>query len=591
MLILIRFALCLTTLLTLVLITSAPASAQDAKEEKKTAGTISGRVTINGKPAPGITVALRPASNTRVYVKPIKTDDDGRYQLTEVEAGRYLVTTFSFAYTPPLEDATLGEPGKVVIVGEGEEVEGVDLALAPGGVISGRVTDGRGRPVIGLNVQVNRLDDHTPMRSDALRKLYLVGFSSLLRLSTDDRGVYRVCGLPEGNYLVSVDQASGLDRLTIYHPGVSDLRKAAPVKVIAGRETANVDLQFGSLAKTFAASGQIIDAETGQPLTASAWGQPQTAFLVCEPEAIGPNGQSAGYSDGTRSGQADAQGNFEIKNLSPGRYRLRVDRDSRPLFLGQDFGQQSFYANPLYFELTDHDLTGLELKYHRGAVISGFLTIEGETWEDDSWGGMLLATAVTTPEAGTRPAGQVRPMLNHRFAIMNLPPGRVTLRFINSQWTQYSLLRVELNGTEIRNVIESGPDGQLTGGIEIKAGENITGLNVVITPGAGSVQGQVKLTGGTLPAGLRLSVQCRRAGSQSGFYAQAEVDALGRFELKALSPGDYELQLTAPNLTATDPISLPQLQAVKQIVSVQDGAASSVTLTLSLSAKGKEPKP
>src|SRR5436853_7212934 len=104
--------LILSAILMLAAIINARTQSSE-QEAKKPAGSISGRVTINGKPAPGITVALRPVSTGRVYVKPAKTDEDGRYQLAEVATGRYLVTTFSFTFTPPLEDATLGEPVKV----------------------------------------------------------------------------------------------------------------------------------------------------------------------------------------------------------------------------------------------------------------------------------------------------------------------------------------------------------------------------------------------------------------------------------------------------------------------------------------------
>ena len=584
MLVLRRVIVCFTIILMLTLSALAQASEPDTQEAKKATGAISGRVTINGKPASGIAVGLRPGA----YDQTTQTDEDGRYRLTVTEAGRYFVTTFSFAYAPPIEDATFGEPGKVVMVGEGEEVEGVDLALAPAGVISGRITDARGHPLIGLHVEVSRLDERTPMRGEALRKMYLFGFSSLLVLSTDDRGVYRICGLPEGNYLIGVK--SEPTQPLIYHPGVSDLRKAVPVKVLAGRETDHVNIQFGALAKTYTVSGQIIDAETGQSVADLMRGSiimrpnglPTMAMLVCDSEKLDAQGQFIGYDSNGLPCQADGRGNFEIKNLAPGRYRLRVVSDLR---------RETWYANPLYFEVTERDVTGLEMKCYRGATISGLLTIEGEAWNDDDWGGMYLEATVITSEAGAHPAVQSRTTPGHHFEIRGLPPGRVTIRFVNSRWTQYSLQRVEYNGTPVRNLIEPGADGQLTGGIEVKAGENISGVDVFIIPSSGRLQGQVQIVGGTLPEGLRLWVQCRRINSQSGFAAQAEVDALGHFVIQKLSAGDYELQLDAPSLTAADPLTRPQLQAIKQTVSVQNEAVSNVTLTLHLRARDKEREP
>ena len=101
----------------------------------------------------------------------------------------------------------------------------------------------------------------------------------------------------------------------------------------------------------------------------------------------------------------------------------------------------------------------------------------------------------------------------------------------------------------------------------------------------------MKTEGGALPEGLRLSVECRRINSQSGFLTQSSVDALGRFELGNLSPGDYALQLDAPNLLASDLVTKAQLQAARQIISVQNGATLNITLTLNLSAKGNGNEP
>ncbi len=570
--ILTRFAVCLAASCALAFLALAQSSDQDAKEAKKPAGSISGRITINGKPAVGITVALRAASNTnKGLLAQTKTDEEGRYRLTVAEAGRYLVTTFSFAFAPPMENTEVGDPGKVVMVAEGEEVEGADLALVPGGVISGRVIDARDRPLINAQVYAIRLDGRTARRGDEILQTPGPGYSGLLVIPTDDRGIYRICGLPAGRYLVGVmREENPLPRALVYHPGVSSHQQARPVEVAAGNETANVDIRFGALAKSFTVSGQIVEAETKEPVP---------AIYSCEPETIGPDGQPRGYESSDTAKTSDRQGRFEIKGLPPGRYRLTGGEPEMKL-----------YVEPFYFEVTDHDLTGLEIKCYRGATISGLIVVEGEGAED-GYLALPPVAFVTTPATGTRIAGIASYSSDNSFEIQAVPPGRITIQFQTTESNQFSLLRVERNGVEIRNVIEPGLGGQLTGGIEVKAGDHIGDVRVVVADGQGIVRGQVKIEGGTLPEGLRLSVQCRRVSSQSGLFKQASVDALGRFEFQNLSPGDYELQLGALNLAASDAVTAQQLQMVRQTVKVQNGATTTVKLILNLSAESKEQEP
>ena len=60
----------------------------------------------------------------------------------------------------------------------------------------------------------------------------------------------------------------------------------------------------------------------------------------------------------------DSNGVFCIDNLAPGRYCVSV-------YHGSDY-----YCEPFFFEVTDQDLTGLELRLHRGAVVTGRAVIE-----------------------------------------------------------------------------------------------------------------------------------------------------------------------------------------------------------------------
>mgnify|MGYP003694673385 CR=1 FL=1 len=87
---------------------------------------------------------------------------------------------------------------------EGEVITKIDFALVRGGVVTGRITDADGHPLIGEHVSVLLKD--APATA---RQMMMFGGS---RNQTDDRGVYRVYGLSPGSYKVSVGPGRGRRR-------------------------------------------------------------------------------------------------------------------------------------------------------------------------------------------------------------------------------------------------------------------------------------------------------------------------------------------------------------------------------------------
>lgn len=180
--------------------------AQDSKREAS--GSITGRVTVGGKPAARVTVVLTPADRNPLQPPPARatTDEEGRFTIRSVPAGSYTV----LPHTPALvvgADTSFAQPGKTVTLGDGEEVDEIDFSLVKGGVITGRVTDAEGRPLIEQRVSLIRVDE----RGQRVPTPYFNPFM----YSSDDRGVYRIYGLLPGRYKVSVGEApdSGVVRI------------------------------------------------------------------------------------------------------------------------------------------------------------------------------------------------------------------------------------------------------------------------------------------------------------------------------------------------------------------------------------------
>src|ERR1700750_3247167 len=104
---------------------------------------ISGKVTIGGKGVSGVVVGLAiatPSSSIQVTRFRGVTDEDGNYRIKNLPHDTYQVLVAAPAY--------FQSERKSVVVGKNELVENVDITLNRGGVITGKVTDADGRPVV-----------------------------------------------------------------------------------------------------------------------------------------------------------------------------------------------------------------------------------------------------------------------------------------------------------------------------------------------------------------------------------------------------------------------------------------------------------
>src|SRR5262245_31648819 len=163
--------------------------AQPAETKTGTA-TVSGLVTLKGEPARAVEVILVTTIRWSANAPRAMTDENGRFLFTNVAAGSYEIFAVAPGYVSAFEMHS---------VADGVKVKNVDLKIKRGGVIAGRIRDSQGRPVIEETITLKKLDKPQSYSSynpnDGMNR-------------TDDRGVYRIYGLPEGRYLVSVGYAS-----------------------------------------------------------------------------------------------------------------------------------------------------------------------------------------------------------------------------------------------------------------------------------------------------------------------------------------------------------------------------------------------
>lgn len=543
-------AICLTA-------SGAPGSSAfpQSTDSKAPSGSVSGQVTKDGKPAAGVTVVLAPPETGERADARTTTDEAGRFQLSHVPAGRYLIRALAPEFAVPRYEMP-AQPGKVINLAAGELVEGIDIALTRGGVITGKVIDGNGQPLVQESIQLTRL-----LESGQKSRLHM---AHSFMFPTDDRGVYRFFGVPPGRYIVSVglDERTGYARAgtgeryhpLTYHPDVTDESKAKTIEVSSGSESTGVDITLGLAAKSYRASGRIIDADTGKPVAGIKYGygslqEGRTYFL---------SAVTTGFTTNLR-------GEFELEGILPGSYGA----------FAAPTDENSLYSDPVLFEIIDSDVAGLVIKLRRGSTLTGRVVVEGATPPEglSKLSDVPLSVHVASQSIAAPLSATVSVGADGSFRATGLRPGKAGFHFYSYPMPKgLSLLRVERDGIE------------QTDGVEIGPGEHVSGVKVVVTFGTGAIRGQVNIKGGSLGEGSQILISCRKAGNSSEPYIQPVMtDLRGRFDFDGLLTGEYELSMNAIVASVAGGVPSPQ-RVVKQMVSIVNGMETEVTFVIDLNA-------
>jgi hypothetical protein len=117
----------------------------------------------------------------------------------------------------------------------------ITVTMIKGGLISGRITNAKEKPVVGAVIRLT-------MTRDAEGKPQMQRGVTQISV-TDDRGVYRFWGLTPGNYIVfTYSNIAGHfgcsnTELTTYRSSATS-EKAAEVTVQSGVETSGIDIRY-----------------------------------------------------------------------------------------------------------------------------------------------------------------------------------------------------------------------------------------------------------------------------------------------------------------------------------------------------------
>lgn len=540
-----------TVLLTLLSLAASLCAQTTTKQPAKVPrGSVSGRVTIKENGAAGVVIGLRKGDvymSTEPYIK-ATTDQDGFYRFGNLTPGNYSLSLSAPAFVMAKKDSQ----SKIVVVSEDEPIENMNFALVRGGVITGRVTDAEGRPVIAQQVRVYGVEVLERRTQD--QPMY-----PTREVETDDRGIYRVFGLNAGRYKVAAGRTEDgynfnpSERATyrqVFHPNSDEQAKATVIEVSEGSEASNVDITLGRALQVFSASGVAVD-EKGMPV-------PNLPIEVQR-----RLGQRTEWVNAYAA--SNSRGEFVLEGLIPGKYGISVAQF-------QSGGEMR--AEPLSFDITDSDVGGLTVRISKGASLTGFVVLENEdktllskltevqlrAYTMAQGGGTSYATSAIGPDGSFRLAGLSGGTVNLMLGSMMSPMAK-----------GFVIMRVERDG-----IVTPSPR------LEIKDGERLTGVRVVVSYGTATIRGIVKVENGSLPDGAQLLIRLGKPGENFPGIRPTRADERGHFLLEGVPAGTYEISAMIFGVPSSGPP-----RTVKQEVTVPEGGVRDLTITMDMSAPVK----
>lgn len=529
----------LSVFLLLGLVSAAPAQQPAPTEKPPEKCLVAGQVVKagTGEPLKKARVTLR-KEQSRESPRTEITDAQGRFTFKDVEPGRYRLFAARNAYAQQeYGQRAPNRPGTILTLAPGQQVKDVAFRLPPAAVIAGKVYDADGEAVAGVMVQV-------------LQHRYIQGRRQLApagQAATDDRGEYRVFGLPAGRFYVSATYRPGLGAfffgggffggagpggqapdetyVPTYYPGTNEPGRATPVELRAGNELTNIDFLLLP-ARAVRVRGRVYNAVTGK------------AGRDVQVTLMDPSARTAAWFARPSGRVEGANGEFEVKGVLPGSYVATA------MWFDQENNEA--YTARLPVTVGDAGLEGVELVIERGLDVWGTARVEGAPAETPGaraeGDGQEEALDLTELRVGFQPKEEGVVIFSGNPGFVK-EDGSFTL-----QNTPRLALRVLLFGSGGRlpgnyYLKEARVDGNdvLEEGLDLSAGPPRGQLELVVSPNGGQVEGvalkdQKPFSGAT----VALVPEEKRRGRRE-LYKTATTDQYGRFTLRGIPPGEYKL--------------------------------------------------
>jgi len=487
------------------------------------------------------------------------TDRDGRFEIHGVPAGVYFVVVDSpglitpyafmkFSEGVPAESLDLKELKEYCTQIAVDGTNNIDITVRArrGGAISGKVTYSDGAIAVNAVLAVLRKKGN-----QVTRVLTGANVGAMLSFHTDDRGRYRISGLPPGDYLVSASEKNTDPRANSRSDPFSELFKndalavsfygngtrltdAVTLKVDLGSELSNIDIVLSD-ATPHTISGSVI-AKTGGRAVGGA------RLSIRNQE------QGDWFTQGQQETVTDSEGRWIFSRVPDGTYTVVVEApfdSASPPAAGDDKDDKpasaptrKFLSREAEINVTGSDLSGVAIELVEGASISGTVEFPPQAERD----GYVMVYAASEGENRARDSSVSA--FNGTFVLEPVRPGKIYLtaesNFIDSRdarLQKYYVKSITLNGMDL-----------LHKPLTVESGQSVSNVRIVLSSDLGRAKVQL-VDGGGKPLTARKLLMVSSDPANWAFSSRLipdVTDAMGTV-LFSGAPGDYLVIVLGPD--------------------------------------------
>ena len=447
------------------------------------------------------------------------SDREGRFTIANVPPGDYIVHADREGFIDP---SLTGLPIRITVTAT--KTTNTEVAMSPGGVVSGRIRDASGRPLQNVDVQ-------------AISMTYQNGYpflQTVMAKPTDDQGEFRLFWLTPGEYYVGVVQRAnpngvgGAIQPRTYYPGTIDIKTAAALKVRAGDQLGGIDIGMRE-ERLFIVSGQfnttIPPEDTA--MMAAVFNPPGTRLPTLMIVNKDPNQPDPSRPVGNAV-LNPVSGPFETLGIPAGQYELYARLPESNVNGGAGL---AWAHVPL--EIRNENLRGVSITVNPSTNVSGVVTVDGKTPPAGTTVRIFLQPSGNNVKIGVYNSVAQRPIAagaDGKFTVVGVPPGPFHVEISGA-------LPPDLYVADIRQAAQSVFDD----GIEVssKASEP---LEIQLRSGAGTVEGTVQDAAGHPVASATVVLVPTATRRQNRvLYRTGSTDASGKFSLRNVSPGSFKV--------------------------------------------------
>jgi protocatechuate 3,4-dioxygenase beta subunit len=460
-----------------------------------------------------------PIRNARVKVpndagsEPVLTGEDGRFTLASATAGQRSIVAEKTGYAGTTAPAS----------------DGVEIRMVKSGAISGRVIDDFGEPMPLITVLAERVITASgPIRMERVAAA-----------ETDDRGVYRLSGLPAGEFIVAM--AAGPPALARppqhFYPNAATPDRAQPIAVGSGADVVGIDLVMPlPPAGMIAPRDALPSARPGESASirgrvARADGLPLRRAQV-----------RLSFSDSLLSRSVtdtDDDGQYEFRGLKSGAYRVTAMSLSFETISFGRHGSRGDAVSVAAGALVDH----VDISVPRTSAISGRVLDE---YGDPMANANVRVQRIEFSKGRRRLVG-VRGIAGRQtndlgaYRIFGVPPGRYLVSAVvgeavpgweTADWPGYA-----------RTFFQATPVATDAEAVEVSADQDRLNVDIALVRGrTARVAGRALTAAGEPMQGTLWLSPSYRSGAVATAPVSVRAQSDGAFEFTDLPPGEYVIQ-------------------------------------------------